>query len=529
MCLKAGINESNKGITESMDDNRIVMGTSLAPFNFEKQMKAVQSWIENGFYVISCNTKEEIHVLKDVFANISVEFVEVERTAENICEKKMPYIQDILNIASSRAEKVCGFINSDIMLSHMINGMYEFILEEAKDSLIFGRRNEINQYADIENLNWDVNFDGIDLFFMDTYLVKDFFDDDFYVQSGWDLCILIKCKLLGIRIKELVNPVAFHLKHKIQWNFKETGMLVKKFMEKYFGTSENSYRYASDLYYEILYNGCQQICFCTTQKYQCLFILDQKNSKTVNSINAQDYLNKEVRYSDVDKDFFDIVFYIHGELVLNNIFCKTVIYIMEQFNCGILNIGRFFISERNGSAYYNCLSRNLKIVKQLNEQNNMFTKVIFGKRKKSGTLYLPISHEAINDSDRQIKDIHTLPTKAYIMPAGVRANEWYDTNKDNFGWKILGYIDNDRSKIGSEINGQKVYPVEVLKNDRDDVFVIVVSKYYSVEIEEQLSNIIDKDKILNANYIFDINSDAAIDYFSFDKYRENRKGKSNDY
>ena len=124
----------------TINGSPIVLGTSLAPVNIEKQVKSVKSWIDNGFYVISCNPKEEIEMLKESFTDIPVEFVEIKRTAEEICGKKLPYVQDILDVASRRAEKVCGFINSDIMFSHMPERMYDFILNEASKSIIFGRR-----------------------------------------------------------------------------------------------------------------------------------------------------------------------------------------------------------------------------------------------------------------------------------------------------------------------------------------------------------------------------------------------------
>lgn len=506
----------------TINGSPIVLGTSLAPVNIEKQVKSVKSWIDNGFYVISCNPKEEIEMLKESFTDIPVEFVEIKRTAEEICGKKLPYVQDILDVASRRAEKVCGFINSDIMFSHMPERMYDFILNEASKSIIFGRRYEINQYIDIESMDWEINFDGIDFFFIDTHLAHNFYNDDFYVQSGWDLCILIKCKLLGIKIKELVNPIAFHVRHKIKWDFKETGLLVKKFMKKYFNLNEQTYSNASDMYYRILYEDIQQICFCNSQKNSCLFVLEQNNDKTVKSINSQEYLNKEIHYSDNEKELFDIVFYIYGELVLNKIFCKLVVYIMETFDCRSLKIGKFFISEMKGRLFYNQLSRNLEIVKKINTDSDTLTNVIRKKGKKEGILYLPVSHEIININDLDVVNARATNAKAYIMPAGVRAGEWYDMNKDRISWEIVGYIDNDINKVGGEIAGKHIYSIDILENKREKVFVIVASKYYSSEIEKQLSRIIDKSKIINANYIISLNSDANFSYFNFEKYMKNR-------
>lgn len=525
MCLKVKAGGCGKDMTGIVNENQIVLGTSLAPSNLEKQRNAVRSWIESGFYVVSCNTKEEIDVLKSAFSDIPVEFVEVQRTAESICGKKLPYVQTILDVVGSMSKGICGFINSDILFSHMPAGMYHFIAEEAVNSLVFGRRNEIDKYSDINDLNWDINFDGIDFFFLDVCLVPDFFDDGFYMQSGWDLCVLIKCKILGITIKELINPIAFHLRHKIEWNFRETGVLVKNFMEKYFNIHENTYRYASDLFYEILYNDCRKICFCNEQQYESLFVLHSGNEATINSIENQNYISKEICYSDEEKNRFDYVFYVSDGLQLSHIFCRAAIFLMEEFDCGELNIGSFFVSEKRGKIYYNQLSRNLNIVKKMNAESNRFTKVIRKGGSKSGTVFLPIAFETISEEDREIKNFCSVDAKMYVMPAGVRGSEWFVTNKDNFKGKLLGYIDNDKVKVGNLINGIPVYSVDVLQENHEDVYVIVISKYYSEEIEEQLASIIDRDKIINAYYIFSVMQDAYMDYFSLEKYIENRREK----
>ena len=235
---------------KNLDSNTIVLGTSLAPRNIEKQVKAVLSWVENGYYVIACNTKEEIEILKQAFENIPIEFMEVQKTAK----KNLPYVQDILEIVSEKTNKVCGFINSDIILAPFPKGINELIVSEISNSFIFVRRNEIQQYSDIQELNWEPHFDGIDLFFIDKFLVKNFYNEGFYVQSIWDLCILLKCKILGIKIKELMNPIAFHQKHSIKWSFKDFCGLVEQFMKKYYGLDKGSYRDALKMYYTILYD-----------------------------------------------------------------------------------------------------------------------------------------------------------------------------------------------------------------------------------------------------------------------------------
>ncbi len=72
-----------------------------------------------------------------------------------------------------------------LFLCHFQKGINELIVSEISDSFIFVRRNEIQQYSDIQELNWEPHFDGIDLFFIDKSLVKNFIMKDFmYNQFG---------------------------------------------------------------------------------------------------------------------------------------------------------------------------------------------------------------------------------------------------------------------------------------------------------------------------------------------------------
>lgn len=509
---------------KNLKSNTIVLGTSLAPRNIEKQVKAVLSWVENGYYVIACNTKEEIKILKQAFENIPIEFMEVEKTSKN----NLPYIQNILDIVSDKTNKVCGFINSDIILVPFPKGINELIVSEISDSFIFVRRNEIQQYSDIQELNWEPHFDGIDLFFIDKSLVKNFYNEGFYVQSIWDLCILLKCKILGIKIKELMNPIAFHRKHSIKWNFKDFCGLVEQFMKKYYGLDKGSYKDALKMYYTILYEDCIQICFCDREvirKYKCLFVLNEEYRNTIQSVYNQESYEVEIRNSDKEKDHFDFIFYVHGNLVVSNIFCKVIIYIMEQFHCDFIGIGRYFVSQDENGRYFNELNRCIDMLKKINKECDIFTYICKKNKnmKSEKVLFLPISYELIDLYDNKIVDIIAPKGLGYIMPAGVRATEWYWNNNKNLKMNIIGYIDNDTSKIGKMILGKEIYPIEILAKDEDQISVIVASKYYMNEIEEELKKFIIEDRIYNTNNMILLENNGYIYYFNLKKYRDNIK------
>ena len=522
--------------TKSMKRDRIIIGTSLAPFNIEKQRRAVESWIENGFHVISCNAKEEIDIVRKTFSNLSIEFVEVDR-AKDKTTKKLPYIKDILNIASSKANEVCGFINSDIILSKMPEGMYEFILDEADNSLVFIRRNEIKNYNDIENLDWTFHFDGIDAFFIDKEMVQNVCDEGFYVQSMWDLYILLECKIHDIKIKELMNPIAFHLRHAIVWDFEDSNQLINGFVKKEYGIVKHTYKYAQDLWYKILAENCEKVCFCNRLNYKCLFVLDSINEDTIRSINEQDYENKEIvsgkKSRDIEKDY-DIIFFVDDRVILSKIFCKAVIYIMSQFETDGLQIGRFFVSENKGVTYYNELNRNMDVLKKIHVDCNIYTCVYkknnFEKQNVK-TIYQPIAYEMIKFGSDQIVDRIKMDKEFYIVPAGVRGRMWLSewNAKNNNISDFLGFIDNNPEKIGDEIMGNRIYPMEKLF-ENPEATVVLASKYYSMEIAKQLADMLLRNRILNASYMLFMD-DGMIGYFNLEKYKKinNKKDEEETY
>lgn len=503
---------------ESINGNSIVIGTSLAPFDFEKQIRAVQSWVENGFYVIACNSREEIEILKDPFSTIPVEFIEIESKSKKNGGKKLPYVQDILDIVSQRAEKVCGFINSDIIFSQMPIGMNEFIIDEALNSIIIIHRNEIDEYSDIQSLNWIPHFGGIDVFFVDKKITWNLFDDGFYVQSMWDLGILMKCKLAGIKIKEMINPVAFHKKHLINWNF-DISNIVEKFMKTYYGITKNGYREAKKQYYKILFEDCKRICFCSAQEKCCLFKVDKNNDMAIKSIDYQDYDNKVIQYLEGDNEESDIIVYVPDGVIFDSVFCKAIVYIMEQFECDFLEIGRFFVSDINGEKFFSELNRNINLIEKINRDCNIITKVVKGKGLIKRKLYLPISYEVIDIYDLNKVDIIRPHGLAYITPAGVWAKEWCYMYGNDMDIDIIGYIDNNKEKVGKKLGDKQIYSIECLEKDGNEPFVIIASKYYGLEIERQLLNIIKTNKVLNISYVLEIEANKDVYYFNLEKYK----------
>lgn len=76
---------------------QIVLVTSIAPKDIENQKSALNSWIEAGFRIVSCNIRDEIEVIEKEFPQI--EFVEMKRDGRGIIGKPCPYIYDMLQVA----------------------------------------------------------------------------------------------------------------------------------------------------------------------------------------------------------------------------------------------------------------------------------------------------------------------------------------------------------------------------------------------------------------------------------------------
>lgn len=491
---------------------KIVLGTSLAPRNIEKQRNAVRSWIDNGFKVISCNIKEEIEVLAPLFSDLDIEFQQVDRSASDIGESPLPYLEDIISIVQKKTERICGYINSDIIISSMTEEMYSFIREETKNSILFVHRYEIKEIKDITKINWKIHFDGIDLFLIDKMLKNPFYGENLFVQSIWDLPLLVKCDILGIPIKELTNPIAFHVAHPTKWDYERYEKMLTMFWNKYFGESDDSLKNILLRYYYILFNRCRQVCYCKNQFHKSLIILPRPNKEMMDSIMLQSYPNIKVSFEadQIDSDY-DYIFYLKDNLLMRECFCETVIAIMTQFDCCEMEIGRFFCSMIDGEYMFNELNRSMEIVEEINNKYDSYTRVVNnGSKHRKAKIDLPISYEKVDMGSEAVKKIN-VSGKIYLMPAGVRASTWIQNNEKKLkNALIAGYIDNDRKKEGQIINGKRVYSIDYLKKDKDNYTIILASKYYRTEIKKQLLEIIPSEKVLDAGYILNVLDNGEI-------------------
>ena len=500
--------------------NKIVLGTSISPKNIEKQKYAIKTWVANGFKVVSCNTNEEIQLLTPHFQDVEIDFVKIDKTAERLIGKPLPYMKDILETVGGMTESVCGYSNSDIVMPILEKDMYSFIHDEAKESLIITHRYGIDNYSDIDDVNWQIHIDGIDLFFIDKKCAGKLFDYEFSVQTTWDLCLPSKCKKLGIKIKELVNPIAFHLKHSIQWNSRAYTEPLNEFSKINWGKCNNVYERVFDEYYSILYNMCEPICYLR-EEASFLFVVEKQEEQILSTIKAQKYTNIVIESSDENKKDYDFVVYMKPDVLLNKEFCKSIIYLMKTYRCSELRLGRFLISQIDDVIRYNNVSRNICILEEINQLYDLEIKVVQNNQleEKSRNVLIPLISELIDMNDNSIVDRYMLSENTYIMPSGMRAYERYQIYKNKLNRNVIrGFIDNNEAKWGEKQDDLLISPLNDVLKIEETCSIIIASKFYSVEIQKQLSNIGNKLNVYNDSLILYMDEAGLLYYLNLEKY-----------
>jgi hypothetical protein len=191
----------------------VTVATSLAPVNIELQIEAIKTWETLGFRIISVNASKEIKILQQHF--VTVKFVEAQRDASVHTGKPLIYIDDILLGLKESKSLICGIVNSDIFL--LANDDFrKFITDKSKNTFIFGSRSDVDSFNDLDG---DEYFGGFDFFFFDSTIIKLFPKTDFCLGlPWWDFWVPLVPIIKGIPIKRLITPVAYHIRHKQNWD-----------------------------------------------------------------------------------------------------------------------------------------------------------------------------------------------------------------------------------------------------------------------------------------------------------------------
>lgn len=214
---------------------KILLATSLAPRDIANQQQAVQSWIDSGFDVISINNPDEIQLLQPHFSQI--QFAAAPRNGRRRYGKPLIYIDDILDALRASGRPMVGVINSDIHL-RIDDTLRKKIAYEAKNSLLYIRRTNVDYLGDP---NGKLSIKGIDLFLMSQSVLRQMPPSQFCLGvSWWDVYFPAFCATSGIPLKKLDAPVAFHIKHAMNWDRRQWTQNAEHFFECIYNLSRQA-------------------------------------------------------------------------------------------------------------------------------------------------------------------------------------------------------------------------------------------------------------------------------------------------
>jgi hypothetical protein len=178
--------------------------TTLSPTNAENQIRAVSSWKQLGYKVVSINTQQEIQKLSKDF---NVNFHETTQTGKQDFNKEYIRLNAFTDYVREHGDAL--LINSDIEIKEPLN------IEKSKETVyIFSRKDYETDY------NKSVIFEsGYDAF----YITKEFSK---YIprtrlvlgQCHWDYYLPIIAIKNGFILRTPIKLNMFHKVHGLQYN-----------------------------------------------------------------------------------------------------------------------------------------------------------------------------------------------------------------------------------------------------------------------------------------------------------------------
>jgi hypothetical protein len=277
----------------------LTIATIIAPGNVTLQLAAIDSWQKLGFRVLSVNTKPEIDLLLEAFPQ--VQFVETGRNASAIAGKPYIYFDDLLHALKESKAEVCGIVNSDI---HLLAGadFPEFIRKNAADGFLFGARVDVESF---DSPAGEMYEEGFDYFFFGREVISAYPAADFCLGvPWWDYWAPLLPLLAGIPIKELLTPVAFHIRHDANWDDRLYENFGKKLLQYFFTNSvlpasDSRLSMCRDLHQMELLDLAKRgrfICNFIKQRSTSLFYGHTADTDAVCSVSTEYYLNVRKKF-----------------------------------------------------------------------------------------------------------------------------------------------------------------------------------------------------------------------------------------
>lgn len=493
----------------------ITLATTIAPKGIENQRKAIDTWVQAGFDVVSLNCIEEIEIIKPFFPDI--EFITVTRDARYRFGKPYVYLDDFFEYYRKSDHQVCSIINSDIYLININEKLISFIKDETRDSLIYGSRVDIDS---LDNLNGKFVSTGFDYFFFDRSIIDTYPKEEFCLgQPFWDHWIIVSPIIKGINVKHMINPIAFHVKHILNWNVETGSEFIKYTIEKYF---DDLKRIDKDInlqsewtvFLKIIDGNSDQIFYSASEDNGSILVvydtdrIDPDKSETYASIMNQTYKNYKILLNcSAELDFSiqeeEYVYFINEGSILSKNFFKLMLAFIDDKDgclCGIkLKSDRYYVQEiapttellvgvRSGlqnvySDYIIYRRSYLQSQQENNEIKNLELASI-----GAGLVEVGLQHHMLRILAK------TNGEGLYIYGAGGHTRDLMQ-DFDFSGYKVVGIIDGNMAYKGTFINNCSVFhKSDIAGSDID--YILISSIIFEKEIYNELVNITDKSRII---------------------------------
>ena len=428
---------------------------------------------------------------------------------------RKPYVFWIYNGIFAIAVMSLRYLNSDIHMPNVDSSFGDFIMEEAKESLIFGNRVEIKSLHDLNGFFYI----GHDFFFFDKKLTGAFPKEEFFIgQPAWDYWIVFIAMVNGLKIKKIANPIAFHISHRIRWNEglnkKLINMIISKYFDRARGLLNDKWEIDNYTRFHYLINDYpQRIVYSKKADYSILVVYNHMNadigtSLTYKSIEAQTYGKLRIvectkTEFDVNSAAEDLVLFVSEGSELSIDYFKTMVNYVELGDycvCGfklkadqydymreIYPVDRDSMTLDNSAVVEECVLYRMDM---LAKYGGNATDLSEFKMSFINNALVYIDYE-----DYIMKRISRHKDKQiYIYGAGGHTKELL--KKVNFsGYNICGILDGNESLDGTSLGGYEVYHASRIK-ELDIDYILISSISYENEIYEELKIVFDENRLI---------------------------------
>lgn len=191
----------------------LTVATSLPPRDVDVSRRAVDSWLELGFQVISVNTEEECRLLRKDFPE--VRFCISNKTAKEITGKDHQYVDALLDALSAYGTDICAIVNADIVLRGGRESWAQ-LAARAEEGFVFISRVNVEN---LEDKAGHMYTSGFDCFLFAKHMPTAVPRTRFVIgQPFWDIFFPACAQFAGIPAYICYSPVALHKNHATNWS-----------------------------------------------------------------------------------------------------------------------------------------------------------------------------------------------------------------------------------------------------------------------------------------------------------------------